>query len=354
MQGAPCIGRPMRVASASVKNRTASGSSPNPPPIAPPQSTTSLGLGLPSARIARSVTPELLHPRAVSTAPGLAALETIVRPRSVTVPIPQMSLAEAQLLQHQASLYALNNGLRSRAPSPGAALYGLGGGAGLAASLGNMGTLPINHPSTSHVDPQFAQLLLQIQELAAMPGAPNPNGPPVHHSVPYNDPNNTTVFVGGLSNLVNEDALKMFFAPFGEIGYVRIPPGKSCGFVHFLRKDDANKAIERLQGFQLAGTKIRLSWGKPSINEKRRVSTAGGGHESGPSSASTANVADMQAAQVQAQLAQAQLQMLHGYGGMSGMNAPLLQQLWVEPSVGSRDPADQLDDSARTGGNGYA
>lgn len=35
------------------------------------------------------------------------------------------------------------------------------------------------------------------------------------------DPNNTTVFVGGLSSLISEETLKTFFAPFGEITYVR-------------------------------------------------------------------------------------------------------------------------------------
>lgn len=35
------------------------------------------------------------------------------------------------------------------------------------------------------------------------------------------DPNNTTVFVGGLSSLISEETLKTFFVPFGEITYVR-------------------------------------------------------------------------------------------------------------------------------------
>ena len=52
------------------------------------------------------------------------------------------------------------------------------------------------------------------------------------------DPNNTTVFVGGLSSLISEETLKTFFTPFGEITYVKIPPGKGCGFVQFVRKTD--------------------------------------------------------------------------------------------------------------------
>jgi RNA recognition motif-containing protein len=44
------------------------------------------------------------------------------------------------------------------------------------------------------------------------------------------DPNNTTVFVGGLSSLISEDTLKTFFTPFGEITYVRALPSSSPSF----------------------------------------------------------------------------------------------------------------------------
>lgn len=76
------------------------------------------------------------------------------------------------------------------------------------------------------------------------------------------DPYNTTVFVGGLSGLIAEETLRGFFVPFGEIHYVKIPPGKGCGFVQFVRKADAERAIERMQGFPIGGGKIRLSWGR--------------------------------------------------------------------------------------------
>ncbi|KDN38195.1 RNA-binding domain-containing protein, partial [Tilletiaria anomala UBC 951] len=79
---------------------------------------------------------------------------------------------------------------------------------------------------------------------------------------PALDPNNTTVFVGGLSSLISEDTLRTFFVPFGEISYVKIPPGKGCGFVQFVRKIDAERAIERMQGFPIGGGRIRLSWGR--------------------------------------------------------------------------------------------
>ncbi|KAK7005552.1 hypothetical protein R3P38DRAFT_2647853 [Favolaschia claudopus] len=76
------------------------------------------------------------------------------------------------------------------------------------------------------------------------------------------DPYNTTVFVGGLSLLVGEDTLRTFFAPFGEIHYVKVPVGKHCGFVQFVRKADAERAIGKMQGFPVGGSRIRLSWGR--------------------------------------------------------------------------------------------
>jgi RNA recognition motif-containing protein len=94
------------------------------------------------------------------------------------------------------------------------------------------------------------------------------------------DPYNTTVFVGGLSPLISEDTLRTFFAPFGDIHYVRsplarssichtnhilqvkVPVGKHCGFVQFVRKADAERAIEKMQGFPIGGSRIRLSWGR--------------------------------------------------------------------------------------------
>ncbi|KAJ7817494.1 hypothetical protein B0H14DRAFT_3877482 [Mycena olivaceomarginata] len=53
-----------------------------------------------------------------------------------------------------------------------------------------------------------------------------------------------------------------FFVPFGEIHYVKVPVGKHCGFVQFVRKADAERAIEKMQGFPVGGSRIRLSWGR--------------------------------------------------------------------------------------------
>lgn len=78
----------------------------------------------------------------------------------------------------------------------------------------------------------------------------------------YTDPNNTTVFIGGLSSLVTEDELRAFFQPFGSIVYVKIPVGKGCGFVQYVDRLSAETAIAKMQGFPIGNSRIRLSWGR--------------------------------------------------------------------------------------------
>ena len=75
----------------------------------------------------------------------------------------------------------------------------------------------------------------------------------------FTDPNNTTVFVGGLSGYVTEDELRSFFQGFGEITYVKIPPGKGCGFVQFVHRHAAEMAINQMQGYPIGNSRVRLS-----------------------------------------------------------------------------------------------
>ena len=49
---------------------------------------------------------------------------------------------------------------------------------------------------------------------------------------------------------------------FSDVLQVKVPVGKHCGFVQFVRKADAERAIEKMQGFPIGGSRIRLSWGR--------------------------------------------------------------------------------------------
>ncbi|ELR16465.1 RNA recognition motif domain containing protein [Acanthamoeba castellanii str. Neff] len=71
------------------------------------------------------------------------------------------------------------------------------------------------------------------------------------HSAPMPeqaDPSNTTIFVGNLDSTVGEDELRGHFMPFGELVYVRVPPGKNCGFVQFVHRSCAENAMLRVHG----------------------------------------------------------------------------------------------------------
>lgn len=98
------------------------------------------------------------------------------------------------------------------------------------------------------------------------------NAPPMnYYGAPqpmnqFTDPNNTTVFVGGLSGYVTEDELRSFFQGFGEITYVKIPPGKGCGFVQFVQRHAAEMAINQMQGYPIGNSRVRLSWGRSQNN----------------------------------------------------------------------------------------
>ncbi|KAJ3123845.1 hypothetical protein HK098_001590 [Nowakowskiella sp. JEL0407] len=87
-------------------------------------------------------------------------------------------------------------------------------------------------------------------------------GMPPPQQFQYNDPHNTTVFVGGLSSSVNEEELKSYFQPFGEISYVKIPPGKGCGFVQYIHRQSAEMAIQQMNNYLIGGSRVRLSWGR--------------------------------------------------------------------------------------------
>ncbi|KIM21679.1 hypothetical protein M408DRAFT_80156, partial [Serendipita vermifera MAFF 305830] len=73
------------------------------------------------------------------------------------------------------------------------------------------------------------------------------------------DPLDTTVFMEGPSPSISEETLHTFVAPFGAIHYVKVPPSKSCGFIQYIRKSDAERAIEAHGGFPIGGYKVRLS-----------------------------------------------------------------------------------------------
>ncbi|KAK6980850.1 hypothetical protein R3P38DRAFT_3376597 [Favolaschia claudopus] len=106
--------------------------------------------------------------------------------------------------------------------------------------------------------PQADEWRHTAQGCAILGNLIGPNGEQLTSTDPYN----TTVFVGGLSPLVDEDTLRTFFVPFGEIHYVKVP---------FVRKADAERAIGKMQGFPVGGSRIRLSWGRSQYKAAKQL-----------------------------------------------------------------------------------
>lgn len=83
------------------------------------------------------------------------------------------------------------------------------------------------------------------------------------------DESNTTLFVGGLAPAVAEADLSNIFHTFGVLSYVRVPPGRGCGFVQFLSRAQAERALQGAQGHMLHGAPLRLSWGRNAAKHAR-------------------------------------------------------------------------------------
>ncbi|XP_057428180.1 polyadenylate-binding protein RBP47C-like isoform X2 [Lotus japonicus] len=82
--------------------------------------------------------------------------------------------------------------------------------------------------------------------------------------------NNTTIFVGGLDPNVNAEDLRQPFSQYGEIVSVKIPVGKGCGFVQFANRNNAEEALQKLNGTTIGKQTVRLSWGRNPANKPFR------------------------------------------------------------------------------------
>lgn len=346
MHGLYCLSRPMRISPATAKFK--------PPP---------LPTDLPQIQFAGSPTSEQ-RPNPVTIALPLGG-----QPRSVSAPMAastsagsSSSLASVPVgpsssgstlsssssipsLGSEASTAASSGALSSMSSDEMLGLsanvlalahqYANGGSSNNAKSIVSSGSA---HDSQDHsMAPRYIiseeSWKHHAQARAILGNLIGPNGEQLTSTDPYN----TTVFVGGLSPLISEETLRTFFTPFGEIHYVKVPVGKHCGFVQFVRKADAERAIEKMQGFPIGGSRIRLSWGRSQ-------------YKAAQAAAQAAQAAALQA-QFQAQMTSAQqapqsqmtpeqaMQLLQRLGlsgqGQSGSGSDASNRNYVEAAKGS-------------------
>jgi RNA recognition motif-containing protein len=103
------------------------------------------------------------------------------------------------------------------------------------------------------------------------------------------------IYVGNLLFDVTEDELREAFAPFGEITEIRLimdkfsGKSKGFGFIEMPSKEEAEKAIEEMNGKEMKGRAMTVNVAKPKVDRgggrgrggfgggKRRGGRSGGG-----------------------------------------------------------------------------
>jgi RNA recognition motif-containing protein len=90
------------------------------------------------------------------------------------------------------------------------------------------------------------------------------------------------IYAGNLSRQTTEDDLRRAFEAFGQVESVNIIKDKSSGesngfgFVLMPSKEEAQKAIDELNGKELMGSVIRVAEAKPKVTRPRRTGGGGG------------------------------------------------------------------------------
>lgn len=95
------------------------------------------------------------------------------------------------------------------------------------------------------------------------------------------------IYVGNLPYSASEEDLREAFAKFGELQSVRIimdeatGSSKGFGFVEMAVNEDADKAIEALNGAMLKGRAMRVSEARPQEARGKGGPRGGGGRGPG-------------------------------------------------------------------------
>lgn len=85
------------------------------------------------------------------------------------------------------------------------------------------------------------------------------------------DPNTTNLYLGNLNPKITEQQLMELFGKYGALASVKImwprseeekARGRNCGFVAFMARKDAERALRGLTGKDVMGYEMKLGWGK--------------------------------------------------------------------------------------------
>ncbi|KAK5693849.1 Phosphatidylinositol-3-phosphatase SAC1 [Elasticomyces elasticus] len=105
-------------------------------------------------------------------------------------------------------------------------------------------------------------IIAQLTEAEKNRQARNPEGTATQsNGIPFH-----RLYVGNIHFSITEEDLKNVFEPFGELEFVQLQKedqgrSKGYGFVQFVDPTQAKEALEKMNGFELAGRPIRVGLG---------------------------------------------------------------------------------------------
>lgn len=76
-----------------------------------------------------------------------------------------------------------------------------------------------------------------------------------------------TLWFGHLAKHTTEDELRSEIEKYGQIETVNMVPPRGCAFVCMVKRKDATKALDRMKGFKLNSSSLRVAWA-PGIGVK--------------------------------------------------------------------------------------
>lgn len=90
-------------------------------------------------------------------------------------------------------------------------------------------------------------------------------------SMDNGDPNTTNIYLGNLNPKITEQQLIEIFGRYGPLASIKImwprseeekSRGRNCGFVAYMSRMDAERALRCLNGRDVMGYEMKLGWGK--------------------------------------------------------------------------------------------
>lgn len=93
-------------------------------------------------------------------------------------------------------------------------------------------------------------------------------------SLDTGDPNTTNIYLGNLSPKITEQELMELFGRYGPLASIKImwprseeekSRNRNCGFVAYMSRVDAERALRALNGRDVMGYEMKLGWGKSVV-----------------------------------------------------------------------------------------